>query len=125
VVITCIGRLKAYPNETSRDTTILRFFDEKLSRYAGALAHPSGAFDQGIHGFAAWSAAHFMRLTGLTHVLDAIQGKAVKSVLMVRAQLSRAGAAGGHTAVVVAVLATGKGVIAPQRSCALYDPAEA
>jgi hypothetical protein len=41
------------------------------------------------------------RLTGLTHVLDAIQGKAVKSVLMVCAQLSRAGAAGGRTAVVV------------------------
>jgi hypothetical protein len=52
--------------------------------YANAQARSAGAFDHGIPGFASWSAGHFMRLTGLPQVLDKIQAKGVKGVLMDR-----------------------------------------
>ncbi len=38
----------------------------------------------GVPGFASWASAHFMRLTGLPQILDALQAKSVKSVLMSR-----------------------------------------
>jgi hypothetical protein len=60
--------------------------------YANAMARQSGAFDHGIPGFASWAAGHFMRLTGLPQVLDRIQAKGVKGVLM-----DRLGRASGST----------------------------
>jgi len=38
----------------------------------------------GFPGVASWLSAHFMRLTGLPQLLDSLQAKAVKSVLMAR-----------------------------------------
>lgn len=52
--------------------------------YANALARTAGAFDHGVPGFSSWVAGHFMRLTGLPQVLDKLQAKAVKGVLMDR-----------------------------------------
>lgn len=38
----------------------------------------------GFPGFVSWASAHFMRLTGLPQILDALQANGVKSVLMSR-----------------------------------------
>ena len=52
--------------------------------YANEMARQSGAFGHGVPGFVSWAAGHFMRLTGLPNVLDRIQAKGVKAVLMDR-----------------------------------------
>ena len=52
--------------------------------YANEMARQSGAFGHGVPGFVSWAAGHFMRLTGLPTVLDRIQAKGVKGVLMDR-----------------------------------------
>jgi hypothetical protein len=59
--------------------------------YANAIARSQGAFDHGIPGFVSFMAGHFMRMTGITAMMDRFQGKAVKGVLMDR--LGRATAA--------------------------------
>jgi hypothetical protein len=63
---------------------------------AGAYAHGytlalqrAGSMRQvwqrdGFPGFVSWASAHFMRLTGLPQILDALQANGVKSVLMSR-----------------------------------------